>query len=62
MTITEKSLANALAVMKRHKPAPPYLLDVPEVCEHCSDNEDEREVAYPCPTVQALSAALEVEG
>ena len=55
-------LAALTAVLDLHKPGPPYLLDVPEVCEHCSDNEDEREVAYPCPTVQALSAALEVQG
>ena len=43
------------AVMDLHRPAPPYLLDVPEVCEHCSDNEDEREVAYPCPTVRVIT-------
>ena len=55
-------LAAVEAVIKRHRPGPPYLLDVPEVCEHCSDNEDEREVAYPCPTVQALADALEVQG
>ena len=50
------------AVAELHKPAPPYMLDVPEVCEHCSDNEDEREVAHPCPTVRVIIDALEVEG
>lgn len=50
------------AVAELHRPGPPYMLDVPEVCEHCSDNEDEREVAYPCPTVRAITDALEVQG
>ena len=55
-------LAAVETVRELHQPGPPYLLDVPEVCEHCSDNEDEREVAYPCQTVQALADALEVQG
>lgn len=46
------------AVMELHRPVLPYLLDVPEVCEHCSDNEAEREVAYPCPTVAKVEAKL----
>ena len=51
------------AVLEVHKPGLPYMLDVPEACEHCSENEDEREVAYPCPTVAAVTAALAgVEG
>lgn len=49
------------AVMELHRPVLPYMLDVPEVCEHCSENEDEREVAYPCPTVTAITTALEGE-
>ena len=49
------------AVMKRHRPGPPYLLDVSEVCEHCSDNEDEREVAYPCPTIRDITDALDAD-
>lgn len=41
-----------MAVRRLHQPEPPYLLDVPSICECCSN--DEHEVPWPCPTRQAL--------
>ncbi|MFD2839346.1 hypothetical protein ACFSYH_02010 [Populibacterium corticicola] len=52
ITRIEELEATIQRVQHLHKPAPPYLLNVPAVCAECSD--DEHEVPYPCPPIQAL--------
>ena len=47
------------AVMKLHTPI--ERRDGP-VCDHCLHSPRVGAYPYPCPTVQALTAALEVEG
>lgn len=54
-----QALTALRAVLNLHQPEPALVFGGAPVCSHCVDATEEP-VRYPCVTVQAVAAALEV--
>jgi len=51
------SWAALRAVVELHSPISSYMFN-DNVCEHCSVIDDNTEMIYPCPTIQAIEKEL----